>query len=120
MIYPVILTDDNFTAEVLRSDMPVFVVFTAEWSGSSHIIAPIIENAAAKYKATIKVAKLDIDKNRKTAVKYGIGEIPVLLVFHNGEILDHIYGVFSSRELESKIQQLLYHRNKSRVENIDD
>ena len=106
-VYQVILTDENFTAEVLEHNSLVFVEFSADWCGASHIIAPITEKLADKYKRKIKFAKLDIDKNKKTTAQFGITEIPVLLIFQNGHLCDHISGVFSCNELESKIQLLL-------------
>lgn len=102
-----IVTDDNFNEEVLKVKKPVFVEIAADWSGTSHIIAPVIENLAAKYKNQIKFVKLNINENNGITNKYGINEIPVLLIFKNGEVQDSIKGVFSSRDLENIICELL-------------
>jgi thioredoxin len=101
------VTTENFYTEVLKVNKPVFVEVGADWSGTSHIIAPIIKQLALKYKGQVKFVKLVTDGNKELISKYGIDDIPVLLVFKNGEIEDYIKGVFSSNELENKICALL-------------
>ena len=98
---------DNFDIEVLKEKIPVFVEIGANWSGTSHIIAPIIKQLALKYKEQVKFVKLDTNGNNELISKYYTDDIPVLLIFKNGEIQDSIKGVFSTRELENKICEQL-------------
>jgi len=102
-----ILTEENFRREVLETPESVLVEVGAAWCGSCHIISPIIEKLAVKYKNEIKFCKLDIDNNVRIASEYGITKLPYFLFFKNGIIVDQIAGVFSRKELEARIQDLL-------------
>ena len=102
-----LVTKSNFDKEVLKEKKPVFVEIGADWSGTSHIIAPIIKKLALKYKDQVKFVKLDTNGNTKLINKFCNDGIPVLLIFKNGEIEDSIKGVFSYRDLEKKIFEQL-------------
>ena len=99
-----ILTDDNFQKEVLENIKPVIVEIGANWCGSCHIIAPIIEKIAEKYKNNIVFGKMDIDSNKQIPQKYCVNEIPLLLFFKNGQIVDSISGAISMKNLETMIK----------------
>jgi thioredoxin 1 len=75
----------NFEAEVLKSDVPVLVDFTATWCGPCKALAPIVDKVADEYQGKVKVGKVDIDDAPGIATKYGIRSVPTVLVFKNGE-----------------------------------
>ncbi|MFH1569334.1 MAG: thioredoxin, partial [Gemmatimonadota bacterium] len=81
MSEPIALTDDNFAAEVLESDLPVLVDFWAAWCGPCRMVGPIVEELAGEYAGRAKVCKLDVDGAQKTAGEFGIRSIPTLLIF---------------------------------------
>ena len=81
----VILTNDNFEAEVLNSDIPVIVDFFATWCGPCKMLAPIIEEISEEYAGKIKVGKLDIDEARKLALKYYVASVPTVALFKEGK-----------------------------------
>lgn len=99
--------DHNFDETVINNKQPVLVVFATEWSGSCHIIDPILKGLASKYKNRIKFCKIDADKNTRTTLSYGIYEFPTLLFFKNGQIIDHISGVVTKKELGARIERML-------------
>ena len=87
----VIVTDQNFESEILKSDKPALVDFTATWCGPCKQISPMIEEIANETVGVIKVAKLDIDDAPNTAVKLGIRGVPTVVAFKNGkEVARHV------------------------------
>jgi thioredoxin 1 len=75
----------NFDSEVLKSDVPVLVDFTATWCGPCKALAPIVDKVADEFQGKVKVGKVDIDDAPGIATKYGIRSVPTVLVFKNGE-----------------------------------
>jgi thioredoxin 1 len=80
-----LFNDLNFETEVLSSDLPVLVDFTATWCGPCKALAPIVEKIADDFQGKVKVGKLDIDESRAVAIKYGIRSVPTVLVFKGGK-----------------------------------
>ena len=105
MSKPVEFTDDNFESEVLSSDIPVLVDFWAVWCAPCRMVAPIVEELASEKEGSLKVAKMDVDNNPDTAMKFGIRSIPTLLVFKNGEVVDQIVGAVPKSMIETKIDK---------------
>jgi len=104
---PVTFTDDNFSAEVIKSDIPVVVDFWATWCGPCRMVAPIMEELAEKYEGKVKIGKLDVDENQQTAIKYGVRSIPTVLILKGGEVIDTVIGAVPKTMFVEKIQKLL-------------
>ncbi len=100
-------TDANFKKEVLESHIPVLVDFWAAWCGPCKMIAPILEDLAKEYAHKIKIGKLDVDANAKTATNCGIMSIPTLIFFKNGKVTDQVVGALSKADLKKKIEEYL-------------
>jgi len=79
------LTEQNFPAEVLKSTTPVLVDFWAEWCGPCKMIAPILDEIAADYAGKVTIAKINVDDNPKTPMKFNVRGIPTLILFKNGQ-----------------------------------
>jgi len=104
---PVIVTDATFQQEVLDSDLPVLVDLWAPWCGPCRMIAPIVEKLAREYAGRLKVAKLNVDDNPRTAAAYHVQGIPTLLIFKNGRVADRIVGVAPEPLLRGKVDVVL-------------
>jgi len=100
-------TDQNFEAEVLKSDKPVLVDFWAEWCAPCRMMAPAVEAIAAEYADRAKVGKLNVDENQSTATRYSIRGIPTLLLFKNGEIEEQSVGVTSKDAIAKMLERHL-------------
>jgi thioredoxin 1 len=90
-------SDDNFQAEVLESQTPVLVDFTAVWCGPCHMLAPVVEKLNQEWNGAVKVGKLDIDANVNTTMQYGVMGVPTLILFKNGQPVERLMG-FMQRE----------------------
>jgi len=99
--------DDNFEAEVIRSEVPVLIDFWAVWCGPCKTIAPVIEELAQEYEGKLKVAKLNVDDNPMTPSRYGIRGIPNLLLIKGGEVQDQIVGAVPKSRLVEAIEKVL-------------
>lgn len=100
-------TDANFKKEVLESSLPVLVDFWANWCGPCKAIAPAVEELAKEYAPKIKIGKVDVDANPKTATNYGIMSIPTLIFFKNGKVMSQIVGALSKADLKKKTEEFL-------------
>jgi thioredoxin 1 len=103
----VTLTDENFEAEVLRSDVPVVVDFWAVWCGPCKLMNPIIDNLADEFDGRAKLAKINIDDCNELADQYHIMGVPTLLYFKAGNLIDRTEGVMAQDAIAAKINDLL-------------
>ena len=101
------LTDANFEAEVLKSTSPVLVDFGATWCGPCKQLAPIVEQLAADWSGKVKVAYVDVDKARETAMRYGIMSVPTVMIFNGGEAKDQVIGFQTKAALEERIKRII-------------
>jgi thioredoxin 1 len=101
------LTGKSFRRRVLESSLPFLVEIGAEWSGSCDIMAPLMERLAVEYEGLIHFGRLDIDANEEIAREFGVTELPFLLFFRDGKLVDFIIGTASRKVLEERIQNLL-------------
>ena len=101
------VTDENFETEIMNSDLPALVDFWAEWCGPCRMVSPVVEELANDYKGKVKVAKMDVDKNRETPTRFGIRNIPTLIFFKGGEVTQTIIGVQPKSQIEEEIKKLL-------------
>jgi len=100
---PIQVDDASFQNEVLNSDKPVLVDFWAIWCGPCKLIAPTLEEIANEYDGKLKVAKMDVDANPRTAVNLGVKSIPTLMLFKGGQCVAQIVGNMPKRQLLDKI-----------------
>ena len=100
---PLEITDGNFAAEVLQSDLPVLVDFWAAWCGPCRMIAPIVEELATEYEGKFKIGKMDVDNNPQVATQFGIRSIPTLLIFKGGKVVDTIVGAVPKGQFVQKL-----------------
>jgi len=101
------ITDDNFEQEILKAGMPAMVDFWAAWCGPCRAIAPVVEELAKEYAGKVKIAKMNVDENSKTPMKYGIRAIPTLILFKDGNVMDQITGAVSKSQIDNAIKKLL-------------
>src|SRR5437016_11278568 len=102
----IVLTQENFSQEVLQSATPVLVDFWAEWCGPCKMVAPILDELADEYQGRVKIGKVNIDEQQALAAEYGIRAIPTLLLFHQGQVADQIVGVRSKRDLKASFDRV--------------
>jgi thioredoxin 1 len=102
------VNDENFDAEVLRSDIPVLVDFWAEWCGPCKVVGPTVEALASDYQGKVKVAKLNVDDNPEAAGRFGVRSIPTLIVFKDGEAQQAAVGVKPKGQLAELIEKVLH------------
>jgi thioredoxin 1 len=98
------VTDENFTPEVLQSEIPVLVDFGAEWCSPCKQLDPIVEELAAEWDGKVKVVKLDIDVNNDTTMRFGIMSVPTLLLFVQGEPVGRLTGYMPKNRILSKLE----------------
>ena len=101
------VTDSNFEEIVLKSQKPVLVDFWAEWCGPCRMIGPLVEELSKDYDGRALITKMDVDSNPGIAARFGIRNIPTILFFKNGEVVDKQVGAVPKTILSSKIDAQL-------------
>jgi thioredoxin 1 len=101
------VTDNTFAQEVLQSTPPVLVDVWADWCGPCKAIAPIVEELAREYEGQLKVMKLDVDENPRTASAYRVQSIPTLLVFKDGKPAERIVGAVPKKVIVDTLHRVM-------------
>lgn len=101
----VAVTDSNFEQEVEKQNGLTVVDFWATWCGPCRMIAPILDQLATEYAGKVRIAKVDVDQNIKTASRYNVRSIPMLLFFKDGKVVDQIIGAVPKNMIQSKFEQ---------------
>ncbi len=101
------ITESNFEETVLKSDKPVMVDFWAAWCGPCRMVGPIIDELSDEYEGKAVVGKVDIDSNQQYAAQFGVRNIPTVLVFKNGELVDRKVGVSSKNDYAQALDNLI-------------
>jgi thioredoxin 1 len=104
---PIAVTDSSFDAEVLRASGPVVVDFWAEWCGPCRMIAPFLEELATEMAGRVTVAKVNIDENPQTPMKYGVRGIPTMILFKNGQVAATKIGALPKSKLYEWVESAL-------------
>ena len=97
------VNDSSFDADVLQSDKPVLVDYWAEWCGPCKQIAPILDEVSGEYDEKLQIAKLDVDANQSTSMKYGIRGVPTLMLFKDGDVVATHVGALTKSQLTTFI-----------------
>jgi thioredoxin 2 len=100
------VTDGTFSAEVERSPLPVLLDMWAPWCGPCRMLAPLLEELATEMAGRVRVAKLNVDENPVTAERFGVRNIPTLLVFEGGREVDRIVGLQPKAEIARRLERV--------------
>ncbi|HEX8084125.1 MAG TPA: thioredoxin [Solirubrobacteraceae bacterium] len=100
------VTDSNFQAEVIESETPTLVDFWAPWCGPCRVVAPVLEEIAQQ-RDDLRVVKLNVDENQRTAAQFGVLSIPTMILFKNGQPAKTIIGAYPKKKLEAELEPVL-------------
>jgi thioredoxin 1 len=100
------VTDSNFQAEVIESETPTLVDFWAPWCGPCRVVAPVLEEIAQE-RDDLRVVKLNVDENQRTAAQFGVLSIPTMILFKNGQPAKTIIGAYPKKKLEAELTPAL-------------
>src|SRR2546427_5529736 len=100
------VTDSNFQAEVIEADGPGLVDFWAPWCGPCRVVAPVLQEMANE-RENLKVVKLNVDENQRTAADYEVLSIPTLILFRNGQVAHKVIGAYPKKKLEAELEPAL-------------
>ena len=101
------LNSQNFEAEVLKSNVPVLVDFSADWCGPCKMMAPLIDELADEYEGEMKIGKINVDQSPDIAQKYNVMSIPMFAFFKNGEVVETAVGALNKAKLQAIIDRVL-------------
>ena len=101
------INQKSFYNKIQSSTKPFIVIIGADWCGNCHILDPMLEALAIQFEEYLGFTKLDIDINEDIARNYGVSELPIILFFKAGQLIDHTIGLVSKKNLSHKISQLI-------------
>jgi len=101
------ITEETFESDVLQSEVPVLVDFTAVWCGPCKMLSPLVAELAQEWEGKAKVYKMDVDTNQDTPIKYGVMGVPSLILFKSGEIAARITGFRPKKQLQTTFEPFL-------------
>ena len=101
------VTDSDFEAQVLKSELPCLVDFWAPWCGPCKAIGPVISELASEFEGKVTIVKMNVDESPATPGKYGIRAIPTLILFKGGEIVEQVTGAVGKTQLVAMINKAL-------------
>ena len=103
----VLITDDNYDEEVVKSDIPVVIDFWAPWCGPCRMVTPIIEELSGEYSDRVKFSSFNVDEGRNVPAQFGITSIPTIILINGGREVDRIIGAASKKHYEDMIKKAL-------------
>jgi thioredoxin 1 len=101
------VTDADFEAVVVQSDLPVLVDFWAEWCGPCKVLAPVIKQIADEHAERLRVVKLDVDASPATPARFSVRAMPTLLFFKDGQVVDSLVGAVPKKQVDEKVATVL-------------
>ncbi len=102
-----VVKDDTFEKDVIQSNTPVLVDFSATWCGPCKALAPVLEGLAKEYQGKVKFYTLDIDDSRNSAIRFNIMSVPTMMIFRAGQVLTSVSGVRPKSEIVNMLDQAL-------------
>ena len=102
-----IITEENFEAEVLNSEIPVMLDFWAVWCGPCKVLSPIVTELALEYSGKLKVGRVNVDENNQLAGRYSVMSIPTLKFFKAGKVVGEIVGAAPKQSIEGEIKKFI-------------
>src|SRR3712207_5689748 len=100
------VTDANFQSEVIEAEGPVLVDFWAAWCGPCRVVAPVLEEIANE-RQDLRIVKLNVDENQRTAAQFGVMSIPTMILFKHGQAAKTIVGAYPKKRLETELEPVL-------------
>ena len=99
--------ENNFTDEVIKSDVPVMIDFYAEWCGPCRMMSPVVEEFAKDFEGRVKIGKINVDEESELAMRFGVQSIPSFVFIKDGKEVDRSVGLVPKPALEEKIKAML-------------